>query len=150
MARRPKRTEGKKPPKRPRDPWQGAGGPGAGPESAEPPPPAAAPTDEVAADPAAKLAAELAGLPPAERYERLIAFPTDHPFKVIGAADQAFTDALRAALDELGYAGVELKPRYSSGARYAAFTVTLTVANGATMVRIYEVLGALAGLKYLL
>jgi putative lipoic acid-binding regulatory protein len=154
MARRPRRTGEKKPPTQPRDPWQGATEPGAGPQQAEAPeppePPAAAPTDEVAVDPAAKLAAELAGLAPAERYERLIDFPTDHPFKVIGKADQAFTDALRAALDGLGYAEAPLVPRFSSSANYAAYTVTLTVPTGAAMVRIYEVLGALPGLKYLL
>jgi putative lipoic acid-binding regulatory protein len=123
-----------------RDPWQDAAGPGAGVER----------EGAVAEDPAAKLAAELAGLPPAERYERLIDFPTDHTFKVIGVAEQAFTDRLRAALADLGYPEVTLQPRYSSGANYVAYTVTLTVASGAAMVRIYEGLGALAGLKYLL
>jgi len=133
----------------PRDPWQAAAGPGAGPERQDPAPTGPG-ADAVADDPAARLAAELAGLPPAARYERLIDFPTDHTFKVIGTAEQAFTDRLRAALDELGYPEIALQPRYSSGANYAAYTVTLTVASGAAMVRIYDVLGALAGLKYLL
>ena len=119
-----------------RDPWQDAAGP-------------ATPV-ALGEGPAASLAAELAGLSPAERYERLIDFPADHTFKVIGAAEQAFTDGLRAALAELGYQDVALQPRYSSGANYVAYTLTLTVASGAAMVRIYEVLGALAGLKYLL
>jgi putative lipoic acid-binding regulatory protein len=155
MARRPKRTSGKKPPQTPteapRDPWQGADKLGAGPERHDAG--AALPAggaDVVAEDPAAKLAAELAGLPPAERYERLIDFPTDHNFKVIGKAEQAFTDALRATLDALGYADVALQPRYSSGANYVAYTVTLRVENGAAMVRIYDELGGVAGLKYLL
>jgi putative lipoic acid-binding regulatory protein len=134
-----------------RDPWQGAAGPGAGPEvQASAAGASAANADVVAQDPAAKLAAELAGLAPAERYERLIDFPTDHPFKVIGAADQSFTDRLRAALGDLGHAGAALQPRYSSSANYVAYTITLRVADGAAMVRIYEVLGALPGLKYLL
>jgi putative lipoic acid-binding regulatory protein len=126
------------------DPW----------EDAAPPVTAAAATaggpDALTEDPAARLAAELAALSPAERYERLIDFPTDHPFKAIGSADQAFADRLRAALDALGYADVALQPRFSRGANYAAYTLTLHVTNGASMVRIYEVLGALPGLKYLL
>jgi putative lipoic acid-binding regulatory protein len=146
MAHGPKRTPEKKPTpgKTTRDPWQDAARPAAG-AAAD-----AGGPDALAETPAAKLAAELAGLPPAERYERLIDFPSDHPFKVIGAADQAFTDALRAALDDLGHSAAALQPRYSAGAKYVAYTVTLRVANGAAMVRIYEVLGALPGLKYLL
>ncbi len=154
MARNSKRPPRKKTKasEPPRDPWQDAAGPGAGVErDDEAPTDAGAPgVDEVAEDPAAKLAAELAGLPPAERYERLIDFPAEHTFKVIGSAEQAFTDGLRAALAELGYLEIALQPRYSSGAKYVAYTVTLTVADGAAMVRIYEVLGGLAGLKYLL
>jgi hypothetical protein len=134
-----------------RDPWLGAAGPGAGVEAQDAASDALGTgSDTVAEDPAAKLAAELAGLSPAERYERLIDFPTDHPFKVIGAADQSFTDHLRAALGELGYPDAALQPRYSSGARYVAYTITLRVATGAALVRIYEVLGRLPGLKYLL
>ncbi|MBI5481067.1 MAG: DUF493 domain-containing protein [Deltaproteobacteria bacterium] len=127
-----------------RDPWQDAVPPGAGPSAG------AAGPDALTEGPAARLAAELAGLPPAERYERLIDFPTEHPFKVIGAADQSFTDLLRAALAGLGYPDVTLRPRYSSGVNYVAYTVTLRVADGAAMVKIYEALGALPGLRYLL
>jgi uncharacterized protein len=126
------------------DPRQDTVPPVAGPRAG------AAGPDAPTQDPAAVLAAELAGLDPAERYERLIDFPTDHPFKVIGAAEQSFADGLRAALDDLGHRDAVLQPRYSSGANYVAYTVTLRVASGAAMVRIYEVLGALPGLKYLL
>jgi putative lipoic acid-binding regulatory protein len=139
----------KKAGERPRDPWQEAAGMGAGVERKDEAPTDAA-ADAVSDDPAAKLAAELAGLPPAERYEPLIDFPAEHAFKVIGTAEQAFSDRLRAALAELGYLEVALQPRYSSAAKYVAYTLTLTVANGAAMVRIYEVLGGLPGLKYLL
>ena len=118
------------------DPWQDAAGP-------------ATPV-ALGEGPAAALAADLAGLSPAERYERLINFPTDHGFKIIGAAEQSFTDSLRAALGALGYPEAELRPRYSSGTRYVSYTVVLRVADGAAMVRIYDALNGLPGLKYLL
>lgn len=99
---------------------------------------------------AAELAAELAKLPPAERYERLIEFPTDHMFKAIGSANQAFADAVRAALAELGYPDASLSVRFSSGARYAAITVELHVESGARLVEVYERLRKVPGLQYLL
>lgn len=97
-----------------------------------------------------ELAAELAKLPPAERYERLIEFPTDHTFKMIGGAEQSFADAVRAALAGLGYPDVDLSLRFSRGGRYVSLTFELHVESGARMAEVYERLNAVPGLQYLL
>ncbi len=101
-------------------------------------------------DDVARLAAELAALPPAERYERLLEFPTDHTFKIIGSAEQGFADAVRLALHELGYDEVDLRLRYSSAARYLAITFDLHVDSGARLVEVYESLQHVPGVRYLL
>ncbi len=98
----------------------------------------------------AELAAALAKLPPAERYEALIDFPTDHTFKVIGAADQAFVDAVRAALTDLGFPEAQLATRYSSGQKYVSITFDLRVETGAQLAAVYERLATLPGLQYVL
>jgi uncharacterized protein len=99
---------------------------------------------------AEKLAAELADLPEAERYERLIEFPTDHVFKIIGSAEQAFTDAVRRALGELGYPEPALSVRHSTAARYVSISCTVSVESGARLVEIYQALRQVPGLRYLL
>jgi len=98
----------------------------------------------------AELAAALAKLRPAERYEALIDFPTDHTFKVIGAADQAFVDAVRAALAGAGFPDAALATRYSSGQKYVSITFELRVDTGAQLADLYERLSTLPGLQYVL
>jgi putative lipoic acid-binding regulatory protein len=97
-----------------------------------------------------ELAAALAGFSPAERYEQLIDFPTDHGFKLIGPAGPDFTDAVRATLAAAGYPQVELTARVSGAGHYVALSATLAVATGADLVALYERLAAVPGVKYVL
>jgi putative lipoic acid-binding regulatory protein len=97
-----------------------------------------------------ELAAALAELPPAERFEALIEFPTDHTFKVIGAADQAFVDGVRAALADLGFPAAALGIRYSSGQKYVSITIELPIETGARLAAAYEKLTTLPGVQYVL
>jgi putative lipoic acid-binding regulatory protein len=96
------------------------------------------------------LAAELAKLPPAKRYEQLIDFPTDHLFKIIGSAEQAFADAVRATLADVGYPEPALTARFSSSQRYVSVSFTLRVDTGACLVELYERLAAIPGAQYVL
>ncbi|HEY3356534.1 MAG TPA: DUF493 domain-containing protein [Polyangia bacterium] len=96
------------------------------------------------------LANELAKLPPAERYERLIDFPTDHSFKIIGSSEQSFADAVKATLAQVGYPEAELVTRYSSGQKYVSIGFVLRVETGARLVELYERLTAVPGAQYVL
>ena len=93
---------------------------------------------------------EFAKLPPAERYEKLIEFPADHEFKLVGDAGEIFTEAVRAALVDGGCAMPVLTARLSSGGRYQSISCVVRVESGARLAELYEALSAVAGLKYII
>ncbi len=96
-----------------------------------------------------KRAAELAGLPRAERFEALIDFPATHTFKVIGRSEGLF-DALQQTLEQAGHSGVVPVERPSAQGRYVSLTFTLQVASGQELDALYTLLEGLPGLAYLL
>lgn len=96
-----------------------------------------------------KAAAELADLPRAERYDRLLDFPTSFAFKAIGES-QAFGAAMRSLLDGLGHPNIVLVERPSKHGRYTSVTFTLRVTSGKEIDAIYLAIETLDALKLIL
>jgi uncharacterized protein len=96
-----------------------------------------------------KRAAELAKLPRAERFEKLIEFPTKHTFKVIGKS-AGFSKALEDLLEDRGFDKTLLVERPSKGGRFISLTFTLPVQDGEELDKLYDGLANLPGIAYLL
>ncbi len=96
-----------------------------------------------------EAAAELAGLPRVERFERLIEFPTRHMFKLIGRKE-GLCGAVRGALGTVGYEEVVLVERPSSKGRYISLTFEIAVPSAEQLDRLYRALEQLPGLSLLL
>lgn len=89
-------------------------------------------------------------LSPAERFERLMTFPTAHVFKLVGTAETAFIEAVRQALGELGHVQPRLEPRYSRTGKYVSLSCELEVRSGAELAAHYDRLKQIPGIISLL
>jgi putative lipoic acid-binding regulatory protein len=93
-------------------------------------------------------AKSLEGLPRAERFEALMAFPAQHLIKTIGRGETLRQD-LERALASVGFSDVALSERQSSGGKYSAFSFHLAVTSGAQLDGVYAALEGVAGLTHL-
>jgi len=96
-----------------------------------------------------RASAELAQLPRAERFERLLDFPNEFTFKAIGKGED-FWRHVRTVLDETGYPDVIVLERPSARGRYCSITFKINVESGETIDRIYRSLELIPTLVYLL
>ena len=90
----------------------------------------------------------LSQLPRAERFDQLIAFPTEHLFKVIGRP--RCTEEVQRTLSALGFGEVVVAERPSAKGKYLSVTFTLEVADGRALDRVYQALEQLPDVVYLL
>jgi uncharacterized protein len=89
--------------------------------------------------------------PDARRLERLLRFPTDFTFQVIGAADPELpARCAEAAGVALGRPVDGLDSRPSARGRWVAVHVRATVLDADEVVAVYAALGNLDGVRMLL
>lgn len=90
----------------------------------------------------------MATLPRAERFEELLDFPCEHTFKVI-ATPEGLEQQVRGVLSLQGQPNPVISERPSSSGRWLSLSVTVQVASGAELDRLYTTLEGLQGLKFL-
>ena len=93
-------------------------------------------------------AKSLEGLPRAERFDALLEFPTEHLIKTIGRGESLRSE-LDRTLASLGFTGIDVSERKSSGGRYLSCSFRLDVHSGGQLDTVYTALEQLPGLTHL-
>lgn len=92
--------------------------------------------------------ARLDTLPRAQRFEELIDFPCEHTFKVI-ATPEGLEQRVRDRLAAQGQPDPHISERPSSSGRWMSLSVTVAVASGRDLDRLYTALEGMEGVKFL-
>ena len=87
-----------------------------------------------------------------ERLKDVHAFPGEYTFKVIGENTPAFVSRIvQACVMVLGPdASPGISTRESSGGRHVSVTVDATVEDAEMVLRIYDILGEVEGVRFML
>lgn len=87
-----------------------------------------------------------------DRLNDVHSFPGNYVFKIIGENSPAFvTRIVQACLNVLGpNANPDVSTRESSGKRHVSVTVDAVVDDAETVLRVYDILGGLEGVKFIL
>mgnify|MGYP001428746806 CR=1 FL=1 len=85
--------------------------------------------------------------------DELLSFPCMYEFKAFGPAndDGAFIAAVQEAVSQVIPVGRDaMRNRLSSAGTYLCVTVLVRLENSTQLTRIYDILGSVEGLRYLL
>lgn len=87
-----------------------------------------------------------------ERLNDVHSFPGNYIFKIIGENTPAFvTRTVQACLNVLGpHANPSISTRESSGKRHVSVTVDAVVDDAEMVLRVYDMLGKLEGVRFIL
>lgn len=87
-----------------------------------------------------------------DRLNEVHSFPGEYIFKVIGENSAQFvSNIVQACINALGpAASPDVRTRESSGGRHVSVTLTVIVDDAEGVLRVYDMMGKLDGIKFIL